>query len=847
MTGERSDGGLPTAAGGPGASGGTQRDGRPVAAFLDRTDTGLVVVDPTLTVVARNRTADRMDGLEPEPVGMPLSAVHPDFDDGAVAAVAEAARTGEVAGVETTMDGERVDIRAVPTGDELLIELREPAVPAAVRRELRRSERILETLEDGVYTVDEAFVITSINDAITELAGYDREELVGSHASMLAGDETLSMASEIIQQLRDDDSNVGLLRSSVTTADGESLPIETRFSTVEFADGSRERVGLIRDATDQRRHERELRTLNRSARELLEAESRTEVCETIVDVATSICPAATVVGYLLDADSSRLKPAGASGGDPGPRGPGTDAWEAFATGYRVADGDADAPDERPDPPATDPSGDVTDEDVTDGAAEPVGHVIDPDPDGDESGPERTLYASLEGHGLLTVTFPAGEVGSNAAESIELLAANAAAALGRVEREAELSRRGDALEERSRRLERLSEFNDLLRRINAALVDAGTLTAVATAVCNHLADADGVALAWLGETYRGGSLTPVARAGDPDGYLDDVVGDADSPSSAGPAAEPTLRALASGEPVTVADVSGNLRGSPWRERALVRGYQSVASVPLAYNGLEYGVLSVYADRPGAFDGVLGDLLAELGDTIANAINGIEVKRSLRGESLVELDLRVADPDALLVRAAAALDAPVRVDGGVAGGEDRSVVYLESESDPVSLPEAVLAVEEVRSVGDGDDPRAEVTVTDPTLVDRLTDYGASLDTVRADADGLDATVRLPRSADVRGLIEALEERYRAVELRARRERAADADGSGLSTALEERLTDRQREAVRTAYLSGYFEWPRASTGEEVAAALGITQPTFNRHLRTTERTLFSLLFDEGEQTD
>jgi GAF domain-containing protein len=446
-----------------------------------------------------------------------------------------------------------------------------------------------------------------------------------------------------------------------------------------------------------------------------------------------------------------------------------------------------------------------------------------------------------------VTFPAGEVGSNAAESIELLAANAAAALGRVEREAELSRRGDALEERSRRLERLSEFNDLLRRINAALVDAGTLTAVATAVCNHLADADGVALAWLGETYRGGSLTPVARAGDPDGYLDDVVGDADSPSSAGPAAEPTLRALASGEPVTVADVSGNLRGSPWRERALVRGYQSVASVPLAYNGLEYGVLSVYADRPGAFDGVLGDLLAELGDTIANAINGIEVKRSLRGESLVELDLRVADPDALLVRAAAALDAPVRVDGGVAGGEDRSVVYLESESDPVSLPEAVLAVEEVRSVGDGDDPRAEVTVTDPTLVDRLTDYGASLDTVRADADGLDATVRLPRSADVRGLIEALEERYRAVELRARRERAADADGSGLSTALEERLTDRQREAVRTAYLSGYFEWPRASTGEEVAAALGITQPTFNRHLRTTERTLFSLLFDEGEQTD
>lgn len=832
MTGERSDGGRSEPAGDRALVGRSRGCDRPVGEFLDRADVGLVVVDPTLTVLGRNRTADRMDGLDPDPVGAPLSAVHPDFDEAAVAAVGEAARTDDVVGVETSLDGERVDLRAVPTGDELLIELREPAVPAAMRRELRRSERILETLEDGVYTLDEAFVITSVNDAVTGMTGYDRGELVGSHASMLAGDETLSMADEIIEQLRGDGSDVGLLRSSITTADGESLPIETRFSTVEFADGGRERVGLIRDATDRRRHERELRTLNASARRLLEAESGTEVCETVVDVAASIRPSATVVAYLLDDDSSRLEPAAARRGDPEPRGPGTDAWEAFATGYRDADG------ERPDPP--EPTGDLPN-----GVEEPVAHVIDPG--GDEAGPGRILYASLEGHGLLSVEFPAGDAGCTDHESIELLAANAAAALGRVEREAELSRRGDALKERSRRLERLSEFNDLLRRINATLVDAGTLTAVATAVCDHLAAADGVALAWLGETYRSGGLTPVARAGDPDGYLDDVVGDGGRPPAAGPDAEPTLRALDSGEPVTVADVSADLRGSAWRERALVRGYQSVASVPLVYNGLDYGVLSVYADRSAAFDAALGDLLAELGDTIANAINGIEAKRSLRGESLVELDLRVADPDALLARASAALGDPVRVDGGVPGGDDRSVVYLLSESDPADLPGSVLAVEEVRSVGDGDDPRAEVTVTDPTLVDRLTDYGASVDTIRGDRDGLDATVRLPRSADVRGLVEALEEHYRSVELRARRELAADADAPGLSSALEERLTDRQREAVRTAHLSGYFEWPRASTGEEVAAALGITQPTFNRHLRTTERTLFSLLFDEAEPAD
>lgn len=36
-------------------------------------------------------------------------------------------------------------------------------------------------------------------------------------------------------------------------------------------------------------------------------------------------------------------------------------------------------------------------------------------------------------------------------------------------------------------------------------------------------------------------------------------------------------------------------------------------------------------------------------------------------------------------------------------------------------------------------------------------------------------------------------------------------------------------------GFFEWPRNSTGEEVADALGISQPAFLQHLRAAERKL------------
>lgn len=65
--------------------------------------------------------------------------------------------------------------------------------------------------------------------------------------------------------------------------------------------------------------------------------------------------------------------------------------------------------------------------------------------------------------------------------------------------------------------------------------------------------------------------------------------------------------------------------------------------------------------------------------------------------------------------------------------------------------------------------------------------------------------------------------------------------LDGVLTDLLTDRQLEALRTAMDAGYYEWPREETGEELAAALGITPPTFAEHLRTAERKLLGLLVD------
>jgi len=60
---------------------------------------------------------------------------------------------------------------------------------------------------------------------------------------------------------------------------------------------------------------------------------------------------------------------------------------------------------------------------------------------------------------------------------------------------------------------------------------------------------------------------------------------------------------------------------------------------------------------------------------------------------------------------------------------------------------------------------------------------------------------------------------------------------------RLTDRQLEAVETAYEMGYFERPRTANAEEVADALGVSRSTFTQHLAAAQSKLLGDLLEDG----
>lgn len=65
-----------------------------------------------------------------------------------------------------------------------------------------------------------------------------------------------------------------------------------------------------------------------------------------------------------------------------------------------------------------------------------------------------------------------------------------------------------------------------------------------------------------------------------------------------------------------------------------------------------------------------------------------------------------------------------------------------------------------------------------------------------------------------------------------------------AIEERLTDRQEEMLTAAHESGYYDWPREITAEELAEREEISTSTLLKHLRAVERKFIGAFFERPD---
>ncbi|WP_049926719.1 bacterio-opsin activator domain-containing protein [Halopiger goleimassiliensis] len=558
----------------------------------------------------------------------------------------------------------------------------------------------------------------------------------------------------------------------------------------------------------ERRYERTVATLHEATRGLMRAETKSEIYRRAVETAGEILEASFVVAYAFDPEAGVLEHVASTAHDPVDpdgtieRGEGP-IWDVFSAGESAT--------------------------IDDGTGITGARTM---------GPSEALVP-LGAHGIVVAgAADADGFDETMTELFHVLAANTEAALDRAEREQLLREHDRTLTRKNEELTRLNHINAVVREINHGITQASTRAEIETTVCERLADTDRYRLAWIAEATTE-PLEPRVWAGVDATYVDRIRDD-DRPPEAGV----IERARSQGSVQVVENV---LEADGWdrrRTEALTYGYQAVVGVPLSTADRQYGVLLVHVDTVDAIGDGEREVFAELGETIGHAIRSVERTRSMLSDSRLELELVCRDERLVFNWLGERIDGPVTVDG-VLDRPEETVAFVSAplETDLEAVADDRAAIQSATVLSEGEDERLfELTITALPLLDALRTHDVQLRSATSDGGETTLVLEVPQATDARSLVESIREEYPDTDLVARRETTSTLSAGQLDTYLEEELTERQLEALQAAHYSGFFEWPRESTGEDLSEALDVSPPTYHYHLRAAERKLVDLVFDE-----
>ncbi|ARU32176.1 hypothetical protein CAP31_11095 [Sulfuriferula sp. AH1] len=169
-----------------------------------------------------------------------------------------------------------------------------------------------------------------------------------------------------------------------------------------------------------------------------------------------------------------------------------------------------------------------------------------------------------------------------------------------------------------KIKRLNRIYSVLSGINTTIVRVNDEDELFREACRIAVEHGKFHFAWVGKLDAGSQqVTPVARAGRDDGYLEQInltVRD----DAAGSCAL-IAQALTEMKPVICNDIASDARMAVWQNEALNRGYRSVTVLPLVLEGLPVGVFVLYAPEVDVFDDEEMKLLIEMAGDISFALD------------------------------------------------------------------------------------------------------------------------------------------------------------------------------------------------------------------------------------
>lgn len=405
---------------------------------------------------------------------------------------------------------------------------------------------------------------------------------------------------------------------------------------------------------------------------------------------------------------------------------------------------------------------------------------------------------------------------------------------------------EALVDRQRdELDALDRLNQLVQTTVQSILTQPSQEAIEQSVCDTLAASNLYHSAWTGDVEDDSPVLSVRCSAGDDELFDALA----SPLQTFGYTEEIAAQIAAGKSITLSRLPVNDDiPEPIRAVATAHGVGAVIVVPLVFGETLHGTLIVSSTNQNAFGDREQAAFTVLGQVMGFAINALRNRHLLFSDAVVELEFQTADRQAFFSGLTHEFDCRCILEGQVLTEDDRTLQYVRVVGLPkeqvYELASAHDSLDEVRLVaGDEDECLLEVVNT-ASGVQALVEAGAYVQSGVTENGVATIRAEVAKGEDIRAVTQAFRRVYPDATLVSKHEHDRPARTTHtFRRELEQRLTKRQQTALRTAHLAGYFDWPRGSTAEEVAAAMDITSATLHYHLRRAQRELIDAYLDGG----
>jgi PAS domain S-box-containing protein len=249
--------------------------------FVEAASDGFMLLDSDLRIVdVQRRELATVCGIDPETVlGKPLEHISAgSVTDGRLEQFREVLRTGKPLYIEDYVpsrpppgyEGRHLSLKAFKVGDKLVSLMTDVTQRRVTEQTLRESEaryRLLaDNVKDIIWTLDKQALITYISPSVKQVTGYEVDELVGRHVSVLmpagADVEPLDVRLLPMGRWKGSATQSWTIAQEVVTRSGDAIWTESTLSYLRDEDGRISGLmGVTRDIHDRKKAHELFQTL----------------------------------------------------------------------------------------------------------------------------------------------------------------------------------------------------------------------------------------------------------------------------------------------------------------------------------------------------------------------------------------------------------------------------------------------------------------------------------------------------------------------------------------------------------------------------------------------------------